>query len=210
MRKTVPSPTTLVTSISPSCMSTIERTIASPRPLPDALRLAGVRAAVEAIEDPRQLVGRDPRPAVAHLERCLLGPGREMDRYPTAARRELQRVADEVGEELDDALAVEAQLDGSAGHRAFETDAARDGHLRQRLDDDLHRVAQVAVAHVEREDAGIDARQVEQVGAQPLEPADLLGRALQELGPRRLIDVAVALELGVDLAARRSACAARG
>ena len=84
-----------------------------------------------------------------------------------------------------------------ARHEALEPDAARDRHLGERLHHRLDRVAQVAVAHVEREDAGVDPRQVEQVRAQPLEPTDLLGRALEELAPGRLVDLAVSLELGV-------------
>ena len=47
-----------------------------------------------------------------------LGPRSRSHRHGAAARRELQRVADQVGEQLHDALAVETQLTGRPAPRS--------------------------------------------------------------------------------------------
>ena len=88
----LPTPTRLSTSTVPPCMSTIERTIARPEAAAAAARLVGPRAAVEALEDVRQLGRRRCR------RRCRpprSGPRRRRRRRRrdrAAARRELDRV----------------------------------------------------------------------------------------------------------------------
>ena len=83
--KRVPAPTRLSTSIVPPCMSTIERTMASPSPLPLPARLVRPRAAVEALEDVRQLDGVDADAGVGHLDPRPIG--RAPPRRPRRTRR---------------------------------------------------------------------------------------------------------------------------
>ena len=113
-----------------------------------------------------------------------------------AARGELQPIADQVGQQLHDPLAIESDDHRRRGHLDRQRHASLLGEFGVRLDHRTDRVAQIAGPHVEREDAGVDARQIEQVGAHPIESADLLLGARQEFAAGRLIDVAVTLQLG--------------
>ncbi len=170
--------------------------MASPRPLPDARasptfvprkkrsNTSGSSAA--GMPGPESRTSRRP-PSGVSASATTISPPRLVN---------LRRVADQVAEQLHDPFAVEAEHHRAGRHLARQGDAAPLGQLGVRLDHRPHRVAQVAPSHVQREDAGIDARQVEQVGAHPLQSADLLGRAVQELAALRLVHLPVALELG--------------
>jgi hypothetical protein len=74
-REAAAAPSRLSTLIVPRCMSTIERTIARPRPLPAAARLVGRGAAIEPVEDLRQLVALDADARVGDVD-----PGRRRRR----------------------------------------------------------------------------------------------------------------------------------
>ena len=112
-------------------MSTIDLTIASPRPLPLPRASLALRAAVEALEDLRQLVRLDPDTRVAGPRSA---PRRRRRRRPTSTAppgsRELDRVADEVRHDLADPLRVvadpERRSEGSASRRP-DAPAARRG-----------------------------------------------------------------------------------
>ena len=66
MRNVVPSPGRLSQVMLPPWAVTISRTIASPSPVPLAVRLAG--HAEEALEQVRQVLGRDAHAGVGHRQ----------------------------------------------------------------------------------------------------------------------------------------------
>src|SRR3989442_2617445 len=75
------------------------------------------RAADKRMTELRGFVGRDADPFVRDRDLSVSVPGRQLDANPSAGRRVLHRVADEVHEELLDARLV-----------------AGGGHARTRLD----------------------------------------------------------------------------
>ena len=79
-----------------------------------AAGLVRPRAAVEALEDVRHLGGVDADARVGHLDPCAVGRRRDVDRHRPAARRELDRVGDEVGDDLADARRIVADPDRRA------------------------------------------------------------------------------------------------
>ena len=88
-------------------------------------RLVGPRAAVEALEDVGDLAGVDPDARVAHLEPGAVAMRLHRHHHESAARRELDRVAQQVGHHLADPLRVVAHAD--RGRRAGAAPSSRPG-----------------------------------------------------------------------------------
>src|SRR5215207_9441394 len=67
----------------------------------------------EWLEDHLQLLHRNARSAVPHLDGCMLGAGllREPHLHLTARRRELGRVSEQVGEDLNQLLSIRRDKD---------------------------------------------------------------------------------------------------
>ena len=97
----------------PSCMSTIDRTMARPSPEPPSPLLGPARAAIEAVEDVLELVGVDAHAVVPDDEASA---SRRSLRRATCTwppdGRELDGVADEVAEHLAEAGRVVRLDDG--------------------------------------------------------------------------------------------------
>ena len=139
------------------------------------------RAAVEAVEQPPRLLGRDAAPGVGDGDRRRLGVGLEAQRDRALLRRVEVRVRDEVRHDLADprrvgerrrARVVDLQLEALALGLQARLDHRRD--LRDGL-------AQVDAARVDLELAGLDAGDVEQVVDELGEPVGRLQRDVDEL-----------------------------
>ena len=167
-----------------------------PKPTARCARLADVRAAVEALEDVRQLAAGMPGPVSRTSISAASGVARSSTRTSPPRGVNFSAFPTRLLTSWTIRSRSKRSSTGSAGTALDQRDAALLGELGMRLDHRAHRVAQVALADVEREDARVDARQVEQVVAHPLEAADLLARPLEELARVVLVDRPVALEFG--------------
>jgi hypothetical protein len=108
----VPAPGVLSTSIRPPCLSTIARALASPRAGAGDRVALGLLGAEEAVEDARQLLLGDAAAGVGDgdPDDAVVPLGRDVD---TSARLgELERVRDEVVDDLTEPHAVAAHLHG--------------------------------------------------------------------------------------------------
>ena len=94
IRTVVPSPALLVTAIWPPCAWTSDCAIASPSPVPPrpGSRVVG---AVEAVEEARQVLGRDSFPGVADRRHRLAAPAARRDGDPPARRRVFDGVVEQ-------------------------------------------------------------------------------------------------------------------
>ena len=126
-----------------------------------------------------------PTPVSVTSIRAPSARGRDVDRDRAAARRELDRVADEVGDDLADPLRVVADPDRRVGQVQATARTPR-ARPRPRVCStaDLDRRAQVVRAEVEQDEPGVELRELEQVLGEPVEPLDLLAARLEELGAR--------------------------
>ena len=115
-------------------------------------------------------------------------PSRDVDRHVAADGRRVERVRDQVGDDLQDAIAV-AEHDGPRGDAHLQIDAARAGLLALGAGGALAQGDDVDLLDVERELARLETGEVEQVADQPLQAAGLREHDLE----RRL-----ALVLAVD------------
>src|SRR5690606_33282866 len=141
-----------------------------------AARVAGLP---EAVEEVRELIGRDAGPGVADLEAHLVAIAFDVDAHAPAFGRELDGVADEVAERLEQAVAVDAdsgRLGLVAAQLELERPLRRD-HT-ERLVQALEQRRGAVGARLDEQAAGLDAPQVEQVGDQAVH---LLGRRADAL-----------------------------
>ena len=169
--------------IVPPCRSTIQRAIARPRPAPPRVGAAHAVAAVEALEDALEILGRDARTLVVDLERhrAAARRGRRAQRDAPGPRRVAHRVLDEVHDDLVDALGV--ARDDAARRGASIEKTTSVGRVQSRLARGaLEHVAHRERADVERLLAGLQAREVEQLRHEPAEPARLREHRAQRLG----------------------------
>src|SRR5690606_37341568 len=88
----------------------------------------------EAIEDAPQAFGSDARAAVGHREADGVAFARARDRHAGSRRRELDGVADEVGQDLEDATAVREHARVRVGELVDERDLARGGDGAEHLE----------------------------------------------------------------------------
>ncbi len=147
-------------------------------------------ALAETLEDVRQQLRADPHPGVAHRDRHLRIHALQLHLHPTALRRELHRVAEQVPHHLLETVGIAAdRADRRGGHR-LQPDVLG----CRRGPDAVHRLLDHE-SHIHRLDgqtdlAGLDARDVEQVVHQ----ADLGGDVSQDDLQRapRLLGVEVA------------------
>ena len=119
------------------------------------------------------------------MKRAPSGVASTRDLDVTAGGRELDGVADEVAEHLAEAGRVVRLDDGLGRQRQPERDALALGHRLGVVDGVLGDRAQVLVAQLQGDEAGIELGELEQVGGQPVEALDLLAAAAQELVARR-------------------------
>ncbi len=126
----------------------------------------------ERLEELRGLLRRHAHPGVAHGELQLdlvAGPLQQLDGEPDlAALGELDRVVDEVGEDLSETQRVAAQV---LGDRARDVDEELEplvvGLLGRQRDDGGDDVVDLEVRGLEVELAGLDLREVEDVVDDP-------------------------------------------
>ncbi len=166
----------------PSCMSTMDLTIDRPSPEPLARSSGARRAAPEALEHVGHLVGRDAGAGVGHHQSCA---GRGRDSSSTSTRpldgRELDGVADEVGQDLPDAWWVVRLADRLVRQVDDQVDALATGDRFGLLDGVLDHRTHVVHAQIEGHQTRIELGHLQQVGGQPVEPLDLAMALLQEL-----------------------------
>ena len=131
------------------------------------------------------------------------GRCRACDHHRRALAGVRESVVEQHPQDLGDALGVALRLDSSSGSAVRDLDlrslhGGRGGELARDLAGQRpqrHRL------QLELERSGVEAREVEQVGRQLLEPVDLLAHRGQELRAGRLVDVLVLEQL--DEAAER-------
>ena len=108
----VPLPGVLWISILPPCACTIDWQMLSPRPVPPGCILALARfvAAIESLEDVRQIERRNAHAGVAHRDDhfLLLAVVDQVDGDRSARRGELDGVVDQVVDDLLQAMGVAA------------------------------------------------------------------------------------------------------
>ena len=174
-----------------------------------AADLAGVRGidAEEAREHLRLLPGRDAEPGIADADAddpVRAGCG---DRHRAARGRVLDRVGQQVGEHLPDAVAVADQRERLAGRS--ELDPLTAGLRRAQFHLVVDEVGQLERLEGQREAPGLDLLQIEEVVDECRQPLRL---ALDRLGvaPARVV-VEIASPAGAprSRARRSAACAAR-
>ena len=139
------------------------------QPQSGAARLIAA-APPEPLEDVRQIVGGDAFPGVAHPELHLTAMVRGTHHDAAAGRRELRRIADQILEDLQHAIAVaprvrelvarvRAQIQGQVrGELAVRLDRVRDDRGRR------HRRG------IHREGACVELRHIQQILNQPVHP----------------------------------------
>lgn len=121
----MPAPGVLSTSIRPPCLSTIARALASPRAGAGDRVALGLLGAEEAVEDARQLLLGDAAAGVGDgdPDDAVVPLGRDVD---TSARLgELERVRDEVVDDLTEPHAVAAHLHGQPAVAAADSSISR-------------------------------------------------------------------------------------
>ena len=157
-----------------------------PEPAAAAARLVGTRAAKEPVEDSGELRRFDADARINHGDRRrTLRLRLDLNVNVAASRRELDRVADEVRDDLPDADRVVAELDRlvRAPHRELHpATSGRCGRLVDRL---LHGRAQVLAPKIEQHEPRIQLGQLQQVLGEPVEALQLHAAGLEELGARR-------------------------
>ena len=153
---------------------------------------SGARAIVlaETLADVRQQLRADPHPGVAHRDRHLRIHALQLHLHPTALRRELHRVAEQVPHHLLETVGIAADRADRRGEHRLQPDVLG----RRRGPDAVHRLldheSQIHRLDGQTDLAGLDARDVEQVVHQ----ADLGGDVSQDDLQRapRLLGVEVA------------------
>ncbi len=124
----------------------------------------------EALERPRPVLGRDPRPLVAHPQPDALSPGRGRQHHQPSGGAVPHRVVQQVGEDLREQVGIGAHAqplrDLAARHHPLP---GHDG-LPQGL---LAQLAQLDVLTLDQPGPGLQAGQVEQLRDQPAQPLGL-------------------------------------
>lgn len=133
-----------LTSIEPPCASAIERAMNRPSPLP-GFSFAEGRAA-ELLEDQAPVLERHARPLVGDLDAQPSVIGARWDVHGAVERGELDRVVDEVLQNLSEALGISAHGWKGAVHvrehanlvladrgRAHDLSDERDVHVAERI-----------------------------------------------------------------------------
>ena len=126
-------------------------------------------------------LGSIPTPVSATSIRAAVGRRLDVDRHRPAARRELDRVGDQVGDDLADPLRVVPDPDRHRRVMERHVDAASPGRAARLLDRRLDRRPEVVRSQVEQDQPRIELGQLEQVLGEPVEPLDLLAARLEEL-----------------------------
>jgi hypothetical protein len=124
------------------------------------------RAAVglaEALEDVRQKTGDDPASRVGDAQYDLGIRSRQGDLDASVGGRELDRVREQVGDDLLQPIGVATDADRAAVYRANDADALPFGRRRERIDRTRDDGTDVDRLQPERHLAGHDAGDVEQV-----------------------------------------------
>ncbi len=180
--KLVPVPDGTSRSCRPSARPSPSRS-AGPRPA--ARRAAPVGGAVEAVEDPLAVFGRDARAVVVHADhgRAVLGGDRHA--HPPAVRA---RVVDQVHQHAAQGGAVAGDDDADVDGRALLGGRDLGEHLAEVDALGLGRLA-------------VNARQAQQALDQPVEPLDRRGHVGQRLGA--LVGRHVVAAQGLDVAPQR-------
>ena len=141
----LPCPTTLSTSMEPPWASTSLRAMVSPRPVPPVLRAREGSAPIEAVEDVRQVMGRNTGTGVGHHHLDGIDDSMGRHRHSAAPRRMSDGVLQQVADSLGDAgriqvhrrpcglhLKAEGHPSGlGAGTHCFESRLQHFPHLRR-------------------------------------------------------------------------------
>ena len=118
---------------------------------------------IEAIEDPRDPLGRDAGTGVANVDRHPRTLGACRHRYLAAARRVPKRVGDQVREDLASPDRIGVDLERSTRHLRLERHAGRQSPRCERIDRLAYERADVDRLAMERESARLGERQRAQI-----------------------------------------------
>ena len=155
-----PAPTWLSTHSRPPRSSMSFRASARPSPVPSTF-FSALPTSPELLEDRLLILGGDADPGIAHrdLDGPVHGGGRDPD-TPTCGR-ELDRVGQQIQDDLPDLPLVRADVLDLLGHGQLQRDAVPPGALADEGQGILERRRQVDVRHLELHPAGLDLREVE-------------------------------------------------
>ncbi|MPM84189.1 hypothetical protein SDC9_131260 [bioreactor metagenome] len=167
------------------------------RPTAVATGRATPRHPVEPLEDALQVVGRQPLPGIGDLHHPLAGVRLAVHGDPATLGRRPDRVADQVGHHLGDAVGV-GEHRGLAHLGDLQVDARIGGLRTQSVDHPLHHAAQIDQTQIEALGALLGPGQRAEVVGQPPQSAGLGGDQREVLAVRRHHPVDHRLELGVD------------
>ena len=148
---------------------------------PDSFAL-GARDAEEFLEDPLAVLGRDPRPLILHFETDVLvvRPRTDLDR--SAAGAVPDGVADQIVEDQADALGIDEDRQHRRADFFVELYSRVLGRVRlggdRRFDHGLRRQRRQRDLHLPR----LDAREIEQVVHDSLQPLAILASGVQQIG----------------------------
>ena len=138
-----------------------------------------------AIEDVRELAGRNSRPGIAYREprEAVLEIGFERDR--AAWRRKLDRISDQVGKHLEHAVRVRGYPRITSGPP--EPDLLGLGERRQHRDRLRHHDLDGQRRLVDLEAAGFDLGEIEKVANQSIHAVDRAANPLDHLRAARVV-----------------------
>ena len=155
---------------------------------PAPRRVAAARAALERLEDPLALVGRHARAVVDHAHERLRRRRGDLDAHRLARRRVLERVLEQVDEHALDLVGVDADGRRLVGQRTSTRRAVR-AELVERAGDELVELDELRLG---LGGAGLEAREVEQVLDEVVEPVGGGEDRREQLGAVVVVDREVA------------------
>ena len=118
---------------------------------------------VEAIEHVREVARVDAASGIDHTQGGASALDRRLQLHAPAARRVPQRVGDEVLDHLLDPIGIAGQLIGRRGHLADQRHASRRGLTLMTADDVGEQTFDGEQADLDRADAVLVAREIEEV-----------------------------------------------
>ena len=146
-----------------------------------AARVLRCRCRLEAFERNRLVFRRDALARIVHIDPHFARSPLGTERHPAARRRVLDRIDDEIVDDLQDALLVSMQLAGLRRRLVHDLDLRLARAILDQRINALQHIGDVDILAIDLDRAGFDERQVENVINQRLER---LGRTqdVREIG----------------------------
>lgn len=180
----LPWPSVLATSTWPPCISVSTLTIDRPRPVPGSPALRAFGRADEPVEQPPGLRLGDADAAVGNVDPPLAAVVVRRDAHLLVPVREPDRVRDQVVQDLRQPALVTRDVRPGAGPQ-LDGDALLGRAGRRRPDRLEDQVGYRDRGQVQRQRAGLEPVQHEQVADEPVQPVGVALDDVEENGSRR-------------------------